>query len=230
VFLNGGNPNPIRLREGNLGDLVADGFLAAANRTAAVDGRPIANVAFSNGGGIRNSIPVGQISEQNTFDVLPFDNVIVTVPNISPARFKELMEWGVAARTPNNVNSGTSNGRFPQIAGFKIVAKLSGTPQVQDANFNVTTPGTRIQSITLDDGTKIVENGAVVPGAPSVNLATSNFTAGNGDNYPFTGLVPVAAGVPYQQSLYDYIVKDLGGVVSSAKYPAAGAGRNVITG
>ena len=54
VLLDGGNPNPIRLKEANLGDLVADGFLAAANRTAAADGRPVANIAFSNGGGIRN--------------------------------------------------------------------------------------------------------------------------------------------------------------------------------
>jgi 5'-nucleotidase len=230
VLLNGGNPNPIRLREGNLGDLVADGFLAAANRTAVADGRPVANVAFSNGGGIRNSIPAGQISEQNTFDVLPFDNVIVTVPNISPARFKELMEWGVAARTPNSVNNGSPNGRFPQIAGFKLTVDITKQAQVQDAALNVTTPGQRVTSITLDDGTKIVENGAVVPGAPNLNLATSNFTAANGDSYPFRDLKGVAAGVPYQQSLYDYIVTDLGGVVSSAKYPANGAGRIVITG
>ena len=230
VFLNGGNPNPIRLREGNLGDLVADGFLAAANRTAVADGRPVANVAFSNGGGIRNSIQAGDISEQNTFDVLPFDNVIVTVPSVTPARLKELMEWGVAARTPNATNNGSPNGRFPQIAGFKMTVDITKTAQVQDAALNVTTPGARITSITLDNGTKIVENGVLVPGAPNVNLATTNFTAANGDSYPFRDLKGVAAGVPYQQSLYDYIVKDLGGVVSSARYPANGAGRIVITG
>ena len=56
MLLDGGNPNPIRQRESNLGDLVADGFLAAVNRTAAADGRPVAKIAFSNGGGIRNSI------------------------------------------------------------------------------------------------------------------------------------------------------------------------------
>jgi 5'-nucleotidase / UDP-sugar diphosphatase len=76
----------------------------------------------------------------------------------------------------------------------------------------------------------MVENGAVVPGAPNVNLATTNFTAGNGDSYPFRDLKGIAAGVPYQQSLYDYIVKDLGGVVTAAKYPANGAGRIVISG
>jgi 5'-nucleotidase len=140
------------------------------------------------------------------------------VPNITPARFKELMEWGVAALP-------AANGRFPQISGFKLVASRAGVAQVQDAAFNVTTPGTRIQSITLDDGTKIVEAGAVVPGAPNVNLATSNFTANNGDSYPFRDLKGIAAGVPYQQSLYDYIVGELGGDITAAKYPVGGSGR-----
>jgi 5'-nucleotidase len=226
VALNGGNPDPIRLKEANLGNLVADGFLAGANRTAAADGRPLARIAFSNGGGIRTSIAAGDITEKSTFDVLPFDNVLVTVPNVTPQKLKDLMEWGVAARTA----TGGANGRFPQIAGFKLTWSVSGTPQVQTGpplNQTITTPGTRVRSITLDDGTKIVENGAVVPGAPNVNLATTNFTASNGDSYPFNGLPQVAAGVPYQQSLYDFIVQDLGGVVRAADYPAGGEGRIV---
>ena len=114
--------------------------------------------------------------------MLPFDNVLVTVPNVTPARLKELMEWGVGARV---ADENVGNGRFPQIAGFKIVVdSCPSTPQVQDANFNVTTPGTRITSITLDDGTKIVENGVLVPGAPNVNLATTNFTAGQRRQLP----------------------------------------------
>ena len=96
VLLDGGNPNPIRVKETNLGDLVADGFLAAANRTAVADGRPVANVAFSNGGGIRTSIAGRATSPRSsTFDVLPFDNVHGHGAERHPARFKELMEWGV---------------------------------------------------------------------------------------------------------------------------------------
>ena len=124
VLLDGGNPNPIRQRESNLGNLVADGFLAAVNRTAVADGRPLAKVAFSNGGGIRNSIAAGNITEKSTFDVLPFDNVIVTVPNVSAARFKELMEWGVAALP-------AGNGKFPQISGYKMTVDTTKQAQVQ---------------------------------------------------------------------------------------------------
>ena len=129
VPLDGGNPNPIRQKESNLGDLVADGFIAGANRTAAADGRPLANVGFSNGGGIRTSIAAGDITEKSTFDVLPFDNVLVTVPNVTPARFKELMEWGVAALPGANV-------RFQQIIGYKIKVYKTKKSHVQDAQLN----------------------------------------------------------------------------------------------
>ena len=98
------------------------------------------------------------------------------------------MEWGVAALP-------AGNGKFPQISGFKMIVDTTRQAQVQSGS-TVTTPGQRITSITLDDGTKIVENGAVVAGAPTVNIATTNFTANNGDAYPFNGLPPVAAGVP----------------------------------
>jgi 5'-nucleotidase len=221
VLLDGGNPNPIRLRESNLGNLVADGFLAAVNRTAVADGRPVAKIAFSNGGGIRTSIAAGSITEKSTFDVLPFDNVLVTVPNVTPQKLKELMEWGVAALP-------AGNGKFPQISGFKLTVDTTKQAQVQTGS-TITTPGQRITSLTLDDGTKIVENGAVVAGAPNVNLATTNFTANNGDSYPFNGLPQVAAGVPYQQSLFDFIVQDLAGAVTAARYPVGGSGRITIT-
>ena len=89
------------------------------------------------------------------------------------------MEWGVAALP-------AANGKFPQISGFKLTVDTTRQAQVQTGS-TITTPGQRITSLTLDDGTKIVENGAVVAGGP-VNIATTNFTANNGDAYPFNGL------------------------------------------
>lgn len=218
VNLDGVNAN-IRTRETNLGNLVADAFLFAANRTAAAENRAVANVAFSNGGGIRTSIAgPGAINEKQTFDVLPFDNVIVTVPSVSAAHFKELMEWGVSSAP-------ATNGKFPQISGFKLVYSVSAPA------------GQRVSAITLDDGTKIVEGGSVVAGAPAVNIATTNFTAGGGDSYPFRGApfqfahVPGAGTLyPYQASFFDYLTTapaggGLGGVVTAARYPAGGSGR-----
>jgi len=227
--LNGDNPNPIRLSESNLGDLVADGFRYATNKAQRASGGPIAQVAFSNGGGIRRSIEAGDISEKSTFDVLPFDNTMVTVTGVTPARLKALMEHGVASLP-------AANGRFPQISGFRMTVSVSAPV------------GSRVTDIELLDGTDVVVGGAVAPGAPTVNLATTNFTAGfttggaGGDGYPFEGLDMVAARsgggfLPYQQTLYQYITdpttsevagqRGLGGEVTAASHP--GSGRITIT-
>lgn len=222
--LNGDNPNPIRLLESNLGDLVADGFRYATNKAQAADGGPIAQVAFSNGGGIRRSIDAGNISEKSTFDVLPFDNTMVTVTGVTPARLKALMEHGVASLP-------AANGRFPQISGFRMTVSPSAPV------------GSRVTELELLDGTDVIVGGAVAPGAPTVNLATTNFTAGfttggaGGDGYPFEGLNMVAARsgggfLPYQRTLYQYITDPttsvvagqaaLGGAVTAASHPGTG--------
>ena len=248
--LDGGNPNPIRQRESNLGDLVADGFRYTTNK-AQDPGGPIADIAFSNGGGIRASIPGPQISEKSTFDVLPFDNFLVTVTGVGPDRLKRLMEHGVAS-LPG------ANGRFPQISGFRMQVDTSRPAQVLDASGNPTTPGQRIRELVLEDATPgpsagdvpIVTAGAIAPGAPSVNIATTNFTAGfgnggnGGDGYPFQGLAAEAATdagggfIPYQQSLFQFVTDpstsvfdglagrdtngDGDGEITTADYPGTG--------
>ena len=109
---------------------------------------------------------------------------------------------------------------------------------MQDAQCNVTTPGQRVRvAVTLDDGTQDRRERRRRPGAPNVNLATTNFTADGGDSYPFRGRdVPVRARAgpttlyPYQASLFDFITTPvagggLGGVVTAARYPDGGTGR-----
>ncbi|MGH2948941.1 MAG: bifunctional metallophosphatase/5'-nucleotidase [Solirubrobacteraceae bacterium] len=211
----------LRTRETGLGSLVADGFLYTVNREAAAEARPVADVAFSNGGGIRgdtlylaSATPAAPaiISEALTFDILPFDNLLVTVPNVSRAKFKELMEHGVA-RTP------TADGRFPQIGGFSMVADPAAPA------------GSRIVSITLADGTPIVSGGVVVAGGP-INVATTNFTAAGGDGYPFAGTeTPVSSAIAYQQGLFRFLsaADGLNGLVTAADYPLAGDGRIDLT-
>ena len=96
--------------------------------------------------------------------MLPFDNLIVTVPNVTPQKFKDLMEWGVAAarRTVRRQRQVPADQRLQD----RRERHRPRTAQMQSGT-TITTPGTRIQSITLDNGTKIVENGAVVAGAPN---------------------------------------------------------------
>lgn len=230
VRLDGRNPDPIRRRESNLGNLVADAYLHAANTRAAATGSPRADVALANGGGIRNSsvLPVGPISEGTTFGILPFDNVVVVVPGVPRGQFKELLENAYAI-TPST----SSAGRFGHIGGLRVEVDTTRQAQVTQADGTVTTPGDRVRTATLADGTPIVVDGAVVPGV-GVNLATVDFLAKGGDFYPFRGLPFVTTTVPYQQALATYLTAapaagGLGGVVTAARYPEGGEGRISIS-
>jgi 2',3'-cyclic-nucleotide 2'-phosphodiesterase (5'-nucleotidase family) len=207
VRLDGRNPDPIRARESNLGNLVADAFLATGD----------ADVAITNGGGIRNNnvLPVGPISEGDTFRILPFDNIIVTVPGVPRDQLKALLENGysVLSPVPGTVGFG---GRFAHIAGMSV--EIDRAQPV----------GSRVRRVVLDDGTVLVDGGNVVAGA-AVDVATTDFLARGGDGYPFGGRPFVSTQVAYQASLFNYLTGPLAGQVTAAAYPEGGDGRIAIT-
>lgn len=220
VALEGRRDPGVRTMETNEGNLMADALLWQATQKATEFGVNPPDVAIQNGGGIRNNnlIPAGPITELTTFDIAPFSNFVTVVYTIPPQQFKEIMENAVSQVEE-------ASGRFAQIAGFKMVYDPAGTPQELDDNGNVVTPGTRVQEITLDDGTPIVQNGAVVEGAPSVNIATIDFLARGGDQYPFRDTLFTSMGVSYQKALSNYITQALGGTITAAQYPEGGSGR-----
>jgi 5'-nucleotidase len=209
----------VRTMETNEGNLIADALRWQASQLAGDFGAPQPDVALQNGGGIRNNtvIPAGDITLLDTFDMVPFPNFVTIVPDIPRTQFKEIMENAVSL-----VEFGS--GRFAQISGFTMVYDPTGTPQVLDADGNVVTPGTRVLEIVLDDGTAIVSGGAVVAG-PALNIATIDFLARGGDQYPYRGAPFTPVGQSYQQALANYIVDALGGAITAADYPEGGEGR-----
>jgi 5'-nucleotidase / UDP-sugar diphosphatase len=219
VSLNG-TRKVLRTTESNEGNLIADALLSEAKRNCAVFAAPTPTVAILNAGGMRNDsvIPPGSITELITFDMLPFPNFISIVPSVSPAQFKEILENAVS-----KVES--ADGRFAQISGFRFIWDALGTAQELDANFNVLTAGTRIREAVLSDGTQMISNGAVVPGAPSLNVATIDFLARGGDQYPFREIPFVTLGITYQQALSSYIKGNLSGLITAVDYPENGEGR-----
>jgi 2',3'-cyclic-nucleotide 2'-phosphodiesterase (5'-nucleotidase family) len=220
-----GRQNPgVRTQETNLGNLMADALLDAGEDHAAEFGVVPPDVGIQNGGGIRNNslIPAGPITELDTFAIAPFSNFVSVVPDVPRAQFKEIVENMVSAIP-------LANGRFGQIGGFSFTYDATRTAQVVDNAGTVLTPGDRVRSLVLDDGTVIVNNGAVVDG-PGVAIATNDFSARGGDQYPFRGLPFTTVGLSYQQALAGYIVEDLGGLISAADYPEGGEGRIVRLG
>ena len=211
-----GRTNSVRSVETNEGNLIADAHLYNAVTRAAQFNLPVADVALQNGGGIRNNsiFPVGNFSELNTFEALPFFNLICVVPNVPPAQFKEILENAVSRV------GGSGNGRFAQISGFRFTWDPTGVAQQVDNAGTVLTPGTRVREVILNDGTVVVRNGVVQSTSRNINVATLDFLARGGDQYPFRGLPFTIVGVSYQQSLDNYITQYLGGSITAVQYPA----------
>jgi 5'-nucleotidase len=176
-------------------------------------------VGLQNGGGIRNDsvVAAGNLTELDTFSMVPFPNFVSVVENVPREQFKEILENAVS-----RVEFG--DGRFAQIAGFRFTWDPAGTPQLLDDMGNVTQAGTRVREVTLDDGTAIVTGGAVVAGA-DLTVATIDFLAKSGDQYPYRGAPFVTLGATYQQALSNYIQDGLGGSITAADYPEGGEGR-----
>ncbi len=212
-----GRRNPgVRSEETNQGNLIADSQLWQAQQSAAEFGAPQPDVAVQNGGGIRNGdvIPAGDITELDTFDMVPFSNFVTVMEGVDRDVFKDLIENAVSRIDATGAATGDGTGRFAQIAGFSFVYDSSAAV------------GSRVSSITLDDGTAIVTGGAVVAG-PDLNVAVVDFTARGGDEYDWGDGTFTVLGVSYQQALANYITEELGGVISAADYPEGGEGRIV---
>jgi len=219
VDLDGRRSPGVRTMETNEGNLIADALRWQAAQAAGDFGAPVPDVALQNGGGIRNNtiIPAGDITLLDTFGMVPFPNFVTIVPDIPPTQFKEIMENAVSRVE-------FVDGRFAQISGFTMVYDPAGTAQVLDGDGNVVVPGTRVQEIELDDGTVIVTGGAVVSG-DSIDIATIDFLARGGDQYPYRGAPFTNIGFTYQQALANYITDGLGGTITAAQYPEGGEGR-----
>jgi len=207
----------VRTQETNGGNLVADAFMNAYGQRAAGAGLPPNSatnrvVAVTNGGGIRiNALPdtgaAGPISRAMTFSLLPFDNRLTVVQDLTALQIKEIFERSCAVGT-------SGGGQFLQVSGLRVTCSRSGTAQVVSnptgnaTAGTVTTPGTRVRTILLEDGTPLVQNGTPVATAPVVDVVTNSFTAGGGDNYPTleSASGKVNFGVSYEQALYDYLL------------------------
>lgn len=94
-----GERNNVRTRQTNLGALVAEAMRAATG----------ADIAITNGGGIRTSIAPGEITRRDILNVLPFNNYVV---------LKEMTGWEILQALEHGVSDyPVPSGRFPQVAG-----------------------------------------------------------------------------------------------------------------
>lgn len=237
-----------RVSETNVGNTVGDAYLHAYDTYAEAAGLPARGddnpvIAIQNGGGIRDNagpvLPVGGVapgvlSRKSTLDTLAFFTNLMTVVNdVTPEELKEIFERSGASLP-------AAGGQFLQVGGVKVTYTLSGTAQELSGD-TIVTPGTRVQSIELPNGTKIVDNGNVVDGAPTVRLITNNFTAEGGDAFTTLADKPASGrinlGAPYEAAWVEYLLGlptgspvglDVRPTITAAQYPVGGEGRIVV--
>ncbi len=153
VELNGARED-VRSRETNLGNLICDAILWKAEGLGAT-------ISIQNGGGIRATIPAGEITMGQVLEVLPYGNQL-TVVALSGEQLIAALENGVS-----RVEDGS--GRFPQVGGIRYAF---------DPALGA---GSRITSVDVWDSA-IGEFIAIDPAA-SYTVATNNFLANGGDDY-----------------------------------------------
>ena len=73
---------------------------------------PGAEIAITNGGGLRAGLPGGQVTYGDVLTVLPFGNTVAVMG---------LRGADVLAALENGVAQGVDAGRFPQVAGVRFV-------------------------------------------------------------------------------------------------------------
>lgn len=135
----------VRTGETNLGNLITDAMIAETG----------ADCALTNGGGIRASIPGGDITKGQVITVLPFGNYIVT-KKVPGSDIKAALELGTGSYP-------AALGGFPHVSGIRYTIDTTMTA------------GDRVVDITV--------KGQPLDLQKEYILATNDFMAVGGDNY-----------------------------------------------
>ena len=214
VDLDGERAPGVRTQETNLGDFATDAILWQAREYL---GQGKVDAAITNGGGIRASIPAGDISMKTMKTVFPFGNTVATV-TLTGAQLLEALEAATCS-TP------TAIGAFPQVSGISFTIDTT-VPYENGAQYGDTTyfapaaPGARIKDVTID--------GAALDLTKEYTIATNDFTAAGGDTYyVFKQAKLFDTTVAMEDALVNYTRDVLGGTITAEQYGAP-AGRITV--
>lgn len=218
VALNGTKaPDGNRDSETNLGDLITDAMLWKVLKDTELTVPAENVVALTNGGGIRASIGVGDVTKKNINTVLPFGNTLAVV-YVKGAELLEALEASTFC-TPKSL------GGFPQVAGmqFKVT-----TYEKYDANAEPYPGSTYYGPKTINRVSIGSINGKDFDPEATYAVVTNNFAAGGGDTYHAFAAATSQfdTGLPLDEVVMEYITKELKGVIGEDY--AEPAGRIVV--
>jgi len=172
----------IRGQETNAGDLVADAYRHALK----------SDIAFENGGGIRNDIMPGDITYGDIIGMLPYDNILRRVA-VSGKLLKEMLTR-CTALVP------MLDGNFPQCSGLR---------------FTIHSKSHRVSDIEVqkDDGSY-----APLDENHTYSVTLTDYTHEGGGFFDMFKKCPVLqeSSIRYSDALADYLTKVLGGSTGKA--------------
>lgn len=154
-----GDRRSCRARECEMGNLVCAAMLAYASVKEG------ATICIHNGGGVRSSFDAGEVTIEEVLSVLPFGNVHAVL-TVSGETVVTALEYAMLA-----ANNDEINGRFPQIAGMKLVAEFDAPP------------GARVR--------QVIVNGKPILRSKMYTVVTNAFLANGGDGYKWPGATNV---------------------------------------
>lgn len=154
VVLNG-ERSEVRARETNLGNFIADSMLYKGKQLKQAD------IALMNGGGIRASIDLGEITMGELRTVMPFGNTLMVL-DVTGQQLKDGLENGISGAKLEDLP-----GKFPQVAGMRFK---------WDPNQPV---GGKVYDIEI----KTEAGYAALDLNENYRLATNSFVAFGGDGY-----------------------------------------------
>ena len=208
VDANGKPIRMVRRAETNLGDLCADAYLDQSG----------ADIAFVNGGGVRVSIPAGDITLNDILKVHPFGNEMCVI-EVTGQQVLDALEWGSRA-VPGE------SGGFLQVAGltYEIHSYIdSHCTNDENGLFTGVKGERRVKNVMVD--------GEPIDPKATYTLASHNYMLlDNGDGYTmFDGCQVLQNSVKLDnQVLIDYITESLGGVIGEEYEDPYGQGRITI--
>lgn len=184
VKLDGNRDPGVRTMETNLGDLAADALKYVSG----------SDIALTNGGGIRTSLEIGNITYGNINSVFPFGNTVVTF-DITGADLLAALQHGTKSLP-------AANGGLPQVAGI-------------DYEVHTYMEADRVKNVMV--------NGKPLDLAATYSMATNDFTYVGGDGYVMFAKYPKTGEFgALDEALEEYIGTGLGGTVGSQYLKAQG--------
>jgi len=175
--------------------LVHGGEACAFVVKAFLKGYAPADIAIQNGGGCRTDLPQGVFSYNDAYSMLPFTNVLWSLP-MTGAQIKAVLEDSI-------LGGESTSGSYPYAAGLRYDIDMSAAS------------GSRISNLEVNK--KLAGSFVALSMSETYEVLTNDYIAGGRDGYLTFGPLTAAGNYTdtyllYTQSLIDYLAAQTGSI------------------